>query len=94
MIAIATDCSETFHGCQTRGFKSACKRPEPGAPRNPSKSELEVECHSAPEKKNRSEAQETKLSERATFDHERQSTRGFPYPDVDNIPVGIGKSAR
>ena len=32
-------------------FKSACKRPESGASRNPSKSELEVEWHSASEKK-------------------------------------------
>jgi len=40
-------------------------------------------------KKNRSEAQETKLLEHATFDDEHQSTRGFPYPDVHNIPVGI-----
>jgi len=51
MIAIAADCSTTFHDCQSMDFKSACKRLEPGASRNPSKSELEVEWHSAPEKK-------------------------------------------
>ena len=27
--------------------------------------------------------------EPATFDDEHQSTRGFPYPEVHNIPVGI-----
>jgi len=45
-IAIAADCSETFHDCQTRGFKSACKRPESGASRNPPKSERKVEWRS------------------------------------------------
>jgi len=89
MIAIAADSSETFHDCQTRGFKSACKRPESGASRNPSKNELKVEWRSAPEKKNRYEAQESKLVEQVTLDDENQSTRGFPYPEVHNIPVGI-----
>ena len=89
MIAIAADCSETFHDCLSKGFKSACKRPESGASRSPSRSELEAEWHSAPEKKIRSEARETKLSEPATFDDEHQSTRGFLYPEVHNIPVGI-----
>jgi len=51
MIAIAADSSENFHDCQTRGFKSACKRLESGASRSPSKSELKVEWRSAPEKK-------------------------------------------
>ena len=86
MIAIAADCSETFHDCLSKGFKSACKRPESGASRNPSKSELEVEWHSAQEK-NRSEAQETKLSGPATFDYEHQSTHGFPLAEKGDAPI-------
>ena len=26
MVAIATDCSETFHDCQTRGFKKRMQK--------------------------------------------------------------------
>jgi len=47
MIAITAGCSENFHYCQSKSFKSACKGSESGASRNPSKSELEVVWRSA-----------------------------------------------
>jgi hypothetical protein len=68
MIVVIVDCSETLYGCQARCFKSACRRPGPGASRNPSNSKLKVEWRSVPEKNPRADAQEEKLSEPVTLD--------------------------
>ena len=51
MIVVVADYSESLYGNQERPFKRACKRPEPGASRNPSNCKLNVEWRSAPEKK-------------------------------------------
>ena len=51
--------------------------------------ELEFEWRSATRWKKLLKPTEDIHLEHVTLDDEHQSTRGFPYPEVHNIPVGI-----
>ena len=86
MIAMAADCSETFHDCQSKFSKAHAKGQSLGRQGTLRKANSKL-SGTAHQKKYRSEAQETKLSEPATVDDEHQSTRGFPLAEKGDAPI-------